>query len=581
MPKDKPKVRINLDRLTEAEEDEILRLAMARKGYGMFFPSLEALVSDPDGFGISTLTPLQRAICRVIEGIPLGEFAALPVVKEALGGTTDVPIKPSEVLILAGIRTAKSLMAAATAIWASQTCDLSNLRDGEIPRYSVLSLELDNARVVLGHLVGALQKPRLASLRVQVKQEQILDEIGAESVGSEYLRHPTGRVVEIRVVAGKRAGGSLVSRWSFGACFDEAPRMLGSSEGVINYDDARRAVRGRLLPGARLLSIGSPWQPYGPVYDIVQNEWGRPSQDRVVIRGKGPDMNPVWWTPARCEEMKRSDIKTYQTDVLAEFADEEESLFPQNLLASCTTTLGYPVSHQPGHDYVAAMDPATRGNAWTLVVASRRGRKKRVVFHREWRGSSIHPLNPREVIGQAKEDLEKYQLDWCYTDQWAADANKAVALERGLALIDVDWTQQEALDAYSSLAAAMAMGTIEIPGDPQLQKDLKLVKKKPSTAKNGYSIHLPATPDGRHCDYAPALARAMKQWLDDERALPPKPGEDGFAAYYEAQMIEKEEADFERKNRDPMVDEDLGDSDPFDDMMEQAELVDYARRQWG
>lgn len=571
--------RINIDKLTTEEEDAILQLAAARLGQDQFFDSLEDLIAEPDGFGVSTITPLQRAVCRLIDGTGLRELAGDPVVREALGGNIDVPLAPSEVLILAGIRTAKSLMAAATAIWSSQRCDLSNLRDGEIPRYSILSLELDNARVVLGHLVGALQKPRLAALRVQVKQEKILDEIGGDAVGSEYLRHPSGRIVEIRVVAGKRAGGSLVSRWSFGACLDEAPRMLGSSEGVVNYDDARRSVRGRLLPGARLLSIGSPWQPYGPVYDIVQNEWGRPTPDRVVVRGKGPDMNPVWWTPARCEEMRRSDIKTYQTDVLAEFADEDEAMFPQAMLAEATIRTVYPAPYAASHDYVAAMDPATRGNAWTLVICSRKGRMKQVVFHCEWRGSSVQPLNPREVLKEAQEHLAAYQLDWCYTDQWAADANKAVALELGLALIDIDWNQSNTVGAYTSLAAAMAMRTVLIPNDPSLQKDLKLVKKKPTN--RGFSIHLPSTPDGRHCDYAPALARAMKQWLDDEHAVLPKPGDAEYAEHEENLMIEREESALTRGKFDPMIHEPDGESDPFEEMIQSRDLETYARRQWG
>lgn len=566
---------IDITKLTRAEEDAILAMAIKQAGLGALFSSFEELVESPEGFGLSTITPLQRAICRIIEGKPLGELSENQIVREALGGALPAHDDSPEVLILAGIRTAKSMFAAATAIWASQTCDLSGLRDGEIPRYSILSLELDNARVVLGHLVGALQKPRLSQLRVQVKNEAILGEIGAEVIGSEFLRHPSGRVVEIRVVAGKRAGGSLVSRWSIGCCLDEAPRMLGSSEGVINYDDARRAVRGRLLKGAKLLSIGSPWQPYGPVYDIVQREWGRPTEDRIVVRGKAHDMNPVWWTPRRCEEMRRSDPKTYQTDVLAEFADEEEALFPQVLLARATIKDEYPIRHAFGFDYVAAMDPATRGNAWTLVIASRRGRKKRVVYHREWRGTSIAPLDPRLVLKEAAETLESYHLTWCYTDQWAADANKSLALEFGLHLSDIDWTQQEALDAYTSLAAAMAMDTVEIPDDAMLQKDLKLVRKQ--ATNRGFSIHLPSTPDGRHCDYAPALARAFKQWLDDEKVLPPQPGEDGYHDHLEQLTIEREEADLAKDDDEEILE------DPFAEeaALETADLHLYARRMWG
>lgn len=571
---------IDIDKLTPEEEDAILRAATAQLGGTAFFSSFEELVESSDGFGLP-ITPLQRAICRIIEGRHLMELRKNKVVIEALGGNSRIPRQSKEIVLLAGIRTAKSMLAAATAIWASQTADLSQLREGEIARYSILSLELDNARIVLGHLVGALQKPRLSALRVQAKQEAILDEIGADSVGSEYLRHPSGRIVEIRVVAGKRAGGSLVGRWSMGVCFDEAPRMLGAGDGVINYEDARKAVVLRILNGARILSIGSPWQPYGPIYDIVQKEWGHPQNNRIVIRGKAYDMNPVWWDKARVEEARLNDPKTYQTDVLAEFADEEEALFPQALLAKSTLRGLYPVPFSATHDYVAAMDPATRGNAWTLVIAGRRGRKKTVVYHREWRGTSLTPLNPRDVLKEAAEDLANYKLNWCYTDQWAADANKAVAQQMNLHLVDIDWTQQENVEAYSSLAAAMAMGTVEVPNDSQLHKDLKLVQKKPSTAKNGFSIHLQSTPDGRHCDYAPALARAMKQWIDEEKAVVPRHGEPGWDEHWEKSQIEQEEMALIREQLKGSEFEEEPLDDPFDEYLEQQSLVTYVRKEWG
>lgn len=529
-----------------SEEQLLLNRFAIEVGRYSFFDSLEDLLSSPDGFGLTTVTPLQRAVCRVIDGSGLRDLERHEKVVEALGTydyDSEVEGQPGDVVIVAGIRTGKSIIAAATAIWASQTCSLEELRDGEIARYSILSLELDNARVVLGHLLGALQKPRLQALRVNPKEHAILDEIGADVVGSEFLRHPSGRVVEVRVVAGKRAGGSLVSRWSFGLSLDEAPRMLGSTEGVINYDDARRAVKGRLVEGGQILSIGSPWQPYGPIYDIVQNEWSKPTRDRVVIRAKGPDLNPQWWSEERCRDIKRSDPKAYQTEVLAEFADEEEAIFTQALLAKCTRKERGALPHAVGHDYVAAIDPATRGNAFTLVVGSRRGRVKKIVFNKEWKARAGEVLSPRAVLREVRDICARYKLSWAFTDQWAADAMRDIGYEEGFNLVDIDWTQQETVDTYTSLAAAMADGTVEVPPDPMLQKDLKLLKKK--ATNRGFSIHLPTTPDGRHCDYAPALARCLKQWIDDEKTLPPKRGEDGYVEYVETQMRDK----FERQMR--------------------------------
>lgn len=560
---------IDLDALTPEEEDQLLLEAERRFGSGWHFSSLEDLLTSEDGFGLTTATPLQRAICKIIQGIPLGKLADNKTVKRALGfaniPTSEGP--PAEVVIVAAVRTAKSMIAAATAIWASQTCDLSKLREGEIPRYSILSLELDNARVVHTHLLGALQKPALKPLRIKAGSSgtwhELIDETGSDAVGSEFLWHPSHRPVEIRVIAGKRAGGSLVSRWSIGTVLDEAPRMVGSTEGVINYDDARRAVRARLLPGAQILSIGSPYQPYGPIYDIVQKEWGEPTESRVVIKANGPSMNPYWWTPDRCEEIRVSDPTVYQTDVKAEFADGEETLFPQQILKNSTRTSPAVIDWERGHDYCAAMDPATRGNAWALVVCDRVGRKKRVVYCQEWRGTTLDPLSPRRVLQETAEILKSYKLGWAYTDQWSADANKDLGFELGLHLIVEDWTAQGKINAFTSLATNLADGQIELSPDKMLQRDLRLVKKK--ATQRGPSIHLPSTNDGRHCDYAPAVARCLFRWIQEDIIDPPKPGEDGYWRHWEQQMIEQEEAAFKSNEnapfwaKDPYTGEVIGD----------------------
>ena len=560
----------DVNQLSWAEQQKILEIAALKFGADLFFDSLEDLLSSPDGFGLTTMTPLQRAVCRIIDGVEVGELwkarrpkgyehvaedfaAGQPLVTDMLSiaSPDDYKVrgKPAEVLWLAAVRSAKSLFAAGVAIWATQKCDLSHLRDGEIARYSILSLSMDNARVVLGHLNGVLNKPRLKSLLVDTRQ---LDETGGDDVsGSLFLSHPSSHIVEIRVVAGRRAGGSLVSRWSIGACLDEAPRMVGASEGVINYDDARRAVRSRLLPGAQILSIGSPWQPFGPVYDIVQSEEGDPTNDRVVLRAKGPDLNPYWWTADRCIELRDSrDTNskiTFATDVLAKFADEKQQLFPQVTLAHCTRDFPLVIDYVRGHDYRAAIDPATRGNAWTFVVVGRFGRMKKVCFAKEWRGSPVDPLSPREVIREIAHICQQYKLDHAFTDQWAADHNRDMALEEGFAMVDVSWNLKETADAYTSMASAMADGTIELPPNAQMLKDLKQLRKRPTN--KGYSIHLPSTPDGRHCDYAPALIRGLKPWLDEEVWIAPRPGEDGYTQFIADEMERADEEAFARSNQ--------------------------------
>lgn len=554
-------LREALGYMSQVEEDAILASfrRQEQESRQFNFTSLEDLVTSPDGFGLVTATPLQRAICRLVEGRPLGDLLDHPDVLEALGVASGDKLvdlhgsPPRDFFLIAGIRTFKSTLAAAGAIWASQKVDLSMLSAGEVPRFPILSLTKDNASVVMGHLLGALQRPRLRHLRIPEpasageRWREILKESSSDAVFSSWLWHPSGRPVDVSIVAGKRAGASAISRWLFGLCLDEAPRMLGAEDAVVNYSDTKKGARGRLLPGAQMWSIGSPYQPYGPVFDEVQEHWGEPTRQKVIVKAKGPSMNPIWWTPERCEELKREDPVTYQTDALAEFADVTETLFDQATINACTRKSPLYVPYTRTADYAAAMDPATRSNAWTLLICSRRGRQKRVVYNRQWQGTPIEPLSPKLVLREIKEDLALYHLDWVYSDQWSADAISDLAQEIGLKVVVEEWTEVEKTNCYLSLAKSMQAGYVEIPPDPQLHKDLKLTKRKPTN--RGPSIQLTKTTDGRHCDYSPVLARTTRHWLDDMQMDELTPGSpEAIRAY--ADRLEEAELEAWRAKQD-------------------------------
>ena len=288
--------------------------------------SLEELLTSERGFGLTGATAVQRAICRIADGRELGELASHPDVEAALGcSPLLVPSTAPQMMgIFSGIRTGKSLLTSALALRASQTVDMSGLSDGEIPRVSVLSLRRDLADVILDHIRGHIRKPSLRWLLVRTTSDTIV------------VRHPSGRPVEIQVVAGSRAGSSVVARWSAGVILDEAPRMVGSDEGIVNMDDVVHASLGRLLPGAQIVALGSPWAPFGPVFRMVTERHGRPGRDLVVLHCPANMMNPTWWSEERCAELADSDPVAYRTDVLAQFADSISGMFDSDLLDRCT-----------------------------------------------------------------------------------------------------------------------------------------------------------------------------------------------------------------------------------------------------
>lgn len=355
----------------------------------MRVPTLETLLTSLRFFALDTATPVQRAKCRAVAGVPLGELADDPDVRAMLGGPGAVLALPScaprEVLDISASRVGKSLFAAALIVWLSQTVDVSGVAIGDIVRIHVAALKLDGTRAIMQHLVSHLAaRPALRSL--------LVDRVAVDHASGVRLRHPSGRIVEVSPTPIDRAGGSALSVYSAGVVVDEYPRMLGADDGVRNVDHFRDAVLGRMLPGAVFLATGSPWQPYGPAYDAVAEHFGRPSSDLVVLRTRGPVANPAWWTPERCAELERRNPMAYRTDCLAEFADGEETVFAASAIeAACEPR----VEGDAARPVVFADPSALRHDTWAVLVGA-------------WESPEVHPedLYVVEQLGESPSAVQ-------------------------------------------------------------------------------------------------------------------------------------------------------------------------------
>ena len=471
--------------------------------------STEWYLTDPNAFGLTTASPLQRAISRVVDGAPLVHFSDDPAVCRAFGDVRALPTSPpKEVAIFSGIRSGKSLFAACCAVRMALSCDVTGLRLGETPRVSVLSLTKDLADVIMGHVVGGIERsPLLRQMR-----------IGQPQGDAVMLRHPSGMPVEIKVVAGSRAGSSLVARWSAGAIFDEFPRMVGGDEGVVNWTDSREAISHRLLPGAQLFHVGSPWAPVGPAYELCTKHWGAPTANLVVVKATAPDMNPVLWTPEKVAEAVAFNPDAAKTDVFAEFRTPEEAMFSSESIRKCTraaTELVLP--RRDGQQYVAAMDPATRGNGWSLVVATRERGRIVVVYANEWIGSRDEPLDPADTLSEIATVLVGYGLTTVHSDQAFGDALIKLGWQAGVTIVQWRFVERERAEKYMAIKTRLDRGEIELPPVPALRNDLLHIRKR--VTPTGYGVVLPLTSDGRHCDYGPSLMLALSKFIAEPEPM--------------------------------------------------------------
>ena len=472
--------------------------------------TLEQLLTEPVLFGLPA-SPAQRAICRVLSGLPAAELGEETA---RLLGSAPRSGPPLEALLVAAIRCGKSLIAACVAVESALYCDLSGLGRGELPRVSVVSPRLDLAKVIREHLIGRVSSSPWLRSRI----------VGEPTADALVLRNLCGRPVEIKIVAGARAGTTLVSRWSAGAIFDEASRMVGEADGVVNLDHARQAVRQRLLPGARILYVTSPWAAEGPVWRWFTERFGRPAQPGgpIVLRATGPEMRPDHWTPDRCREAELADDLSYRTDVQCEFAasSDDALLGPEEIARARRSEPAElpPLEHA---DYLATMDPAMRRNAWTLTVLTREGDRLRVALVRQWVPGTT-PLDPAKVLAEIAAAVRPYRIATVYSDQWSSDTLAALAIASGLNIDVVHRSADQISLDYRTLAERIRTRVLELPPDPAVSEDLAAMRRR-VIQTGGTRVFLATSGTGRHADYAAALGLAMRLPLADITPPPPEP----------------------------------------------------------
>ena len=516
------------------------------------------VLTSPDWFGLETATPLQRAICHWAEGVPAPSLDFAPPDGEydddimrrctpgwVLGGGPEPTTKPREVYILAGIRCGKSLIAAAQAVYAAMTVDTSVLRPGERARVSVVSLKMDLAKAVIDHLNGAAE--RSPYIRTAMAGKTRAD-------GIDIVSPISGHTVEIMVRAGARAGASTIARWAAGVIYDEAARMQGEEEAVINFDDARTSVLGRLLPGAQLWAISSPWAPLGPIYDTVQECHGSPGR-KLVIRAPGPAMfpqGPYGWTPARCDEV-RQDANAYRMDVLGEWGTAESGLFTEPELVGVTRMTEIEMGPLKGEHCIAAMDTATERNAWTLGIACiRRDTGLPTLLHAcQWVPGG-EPLDPAEVLDEIATIIGRYGVDRVYTDQYGGAFVVSMARDRGVHVVVEPWTAPIKRASYESFVSKVRTRSLQLSNVPQLVDDLKRAKWR--LTAGGKTVVLPQTADGRHCDYAPMLAQLFNTPMQQPDELPreetgPEAAERRYVEELERKMKGEDRSVFSSQNQ--------------------------------
>jgi hypothetical protein len=188
-------------------------------------------------------------------------------------------------------------------------------------------------------------------------------------------------------------------------------------------------------------------------------------------------------------------------------AELESSLLTEALIDRATRVEAGDIPFIEGWTYVAAMDPATRANAWAFVITGQdlEGRRH-VVLHRDWVPKPQLPLDPKAVLVEIHMLAALYALDVVFTDQHATEMLRALAPE-GLLLVEAPWTVVTKREGYEHLLKLAQANRLGLPKDETVKADLLGIRKV--ITRSGVQYQLAEGRGGRHSDYAPAIALAV------------------------------------------------------------------------
>jgi hypothetical protein len=169
--------------------------------------------------------------------------------------------------------------------------------------------------------------------------------------------------------------------------------------------------------------------------------------------------------------------------------------------------------------YVAAMDPAFRHDSFGFCILHKDATNGIVLdLLRQWEPIKGTKLNPKEVLAEINQILNEYGLSHVYTDQYQFESLQALALDLGLMIEGVDFTNRSKAKIYGNLHQIINQGKLVLL-DPDLSQPAATLVREIAQLERRMTptgaIQIKA-PEGKHDDMATVLALAAVKavWQD-------------------------------------------------------------------
>ena len=475
---------------------------------------------------------------------------------------------PRKVYLRSGIRSGKTYIAAIAMIKCGLTCSTRRpltaeermldmkpdgpdgmvhaLQRGERIKVFLVTPKVAQSAAAFNYIVGAIVgSPRLSKLIIKQNTEEIV------------IRRPVDGVeVVFRCEAASAKGNNIRSGWLAGALFDESAFFDSGQDSAVTLEDNVTAAVSRLLPGGQVWMPSSPWADNGYWHDeftAVQKEAAEvgaatagetdPAVIARIIAEKAQRANAVAFhsssrglnpaLPVGLEDTVTDPMERAREYDALPVSALSNLFFPPMILnlavnvertPAAGTAILDPIAGIPHH---AGADFAFKENSSTLGIARNElrmlpGQRQPVevavlAYHEERIPLKAQPLLPSEVVSDFGRTCQAYGCSTVRGDLHdAASVGEHLSRLPGLPITYNEWapTQEKNAAMFSRIRDLMSEGRIELPNDPRLIQQMKLIlgRKLPG---GKFAIVIPR--QGRaHCDLVVAVVHALAQAAENQ-----------------------------------------------------------------
>ena len=425
---------------------------------------------------------------RAIYGLPLND-SQLDIFHQCTGRESYLRHGFQEATVIAGARAGKDSRIAAPialyeSIYGGHQKHLSKGERGTIP---LVAQDARATRIAFGYITDYLTHSEILS--------SMLD--------GEPLAMEIPLINRMSIVCFPSTKSSLRG-WSIPAgIMDELAffRLEGSAESDAEIQTSIR--RGMVqFDRTRLIKISTPYMRSGILFDDFKDYFGKDSEDVLVWKASSALMNPSLKT-SRLERERRLDPERYVREYEAEFAEDLEAFLPLAWIDAAIVQGRYELPPSEHSFYSAGIDPNGGGqDAFTISIVHADGDRIVQDVCRGWKKQRGQTMNMDAVVKDIAAIMKSYGLNSGdgdrYSGQWVVDA----FAKEGIAYIH---SETDKSGAYLEMEPLFAQGKIEILDHPELQRELRLLERRPRPGGKVLVDH----PRASHDDYPNSLALAV------------------------------------------------------------------------